>query len=75
MSQDLTIRDRVSRSAIVAVVGAMAGLILMLSIDFWKRPYAADSFLLEAALLGAGVGAVMGFFFTDSDWLGVLRRR
>lgn len=59
----------------MAVVGAAAGFVFMLSIDFWKRPYTGDSFLLESALLGGCVGAILGFVLTDSQWLELLRKR
>jgi len=58
----------------VAVLGAAAGLLLMLSID-WKRPFAEHSYLLDATLLGGGIGAVLGFILTDSRWIQLLRRR
>jgi hypothetical protein len=70
----MTIRDRIFRSAVVAVVGALAGLVLTFSLDL-RRPFAADGFLLEAALIGGGVGAILGFIFSDSDWLNLIRKR
>jgi len=57
----------------MALVGAPAGFVLMLRFDIWKRPYADESYLLEAALIGACVGAVLGFVLTDSQWLRWLR--
>lgn len=71
----MTIRDRLFRAAIVAAVGAGAGFVLMLSIDTWQRASAEKSYLLEATLMGAAVGAVMGFLLADADWLHLLRRR
>lgn len=74
MSKDLTIRDRVFRSLVMALVGAAAGWILMLRLDM-KRPSASESFLLEGALIGAAVGAILGFFLSDYHWWGLIRRR
>jgi hypothetical protein len=75
MSKNLSIGDRVLRSAVVGALGAVAGFVLMLSIDFWKRSYASDTFLLPATLIGGGLGAVLGFFLSDSDWLDLFRKR
>jgi hypothetical protein len=66
MSKDLTIRHRLFRSIVVALTGAAAGYVLMLSLDL-RRPYGADSFLLEAALIGGAIGAVLGFVLSDYD--------
>jgi hypothetical protein len=71
----LTIRDRLFRSAVVALFGAGAGFVLMLQCDVWKRAFAERSYLLEATLLGATIGAVLGFVVTDSQWIDWLRRR
>jgi len=74
MNGKLTLGSRLFRSAVVAILGGGAGLILMLSIDFWKRPYATDSLLLPATLVGAAVGATLGFFLSDADWLEFSRK-
>jgi hypothetical protein len=47
----------------------------MLQCDFWKRAFAERSYLPEATLLGAAIGAVLGFVATDSHWIDWLRRR
>jgi ABC-type proline/glycine betaine transport system permease subunit len=74
MNGKLSIGNRLLRSAVFAILGSGAGLVLMLSIDFWKRPYAANSLLLPAAVIGAAVGATLGFFLTDADWLDLFRK-
>lgn len=58
----------------MAPVGAAAGWILMLGFDM-KRPSASESFLLEAALSGATVGAILGFVLSDHHWRGLIRKR
>jgi hypothetical protein len=60
---------------VVALFGAGAGVVLMLQCDFWKRAFAERSYLPEATLLGAAIGAVLGFVATDSHWIDWLRRR
>lgn len=59
----------------VAVFGAGAGFVLMLQCDFFKRDFAEQSYLLEATLVGAAIGAILGFVLTDSQWIDWLRRR
>jgi len=74
MSDRMSIGVRLFRSAIVGVLGAGVALVLMLSIDFFKRPYAANSFLLPAALIGGAVGAALGFFRSDAELLDLFRK-
>lgn len=59
----------------MALFGAGAGFVLMLQCDFWKRAFAERSYLPEATLLGAAIGAGLGFVATDSHWIDWLRRR
>jgi len=75
MSERMSIGVRLFRSAVVAILGAGAGLILMLSIDFWKRPFASDSLLIPAGLIGGAFGAALGFFLTDTQLLDLFRKR
>jgi hypothetical protein len=75
MGDDLSVAVRLFRAAVVAILGAGAAFVSMLYIDIWKRPGAADSLLLPAALLGGVVGGILGFLLTDSDWLAMLRKR
>ena len=74
MSNDLPIGDRLLRGLVMALVGAVAGWILVLRVDM-KRPSAAESLLLEGAIIGAAVGAVLGFFLSDHQWWGIIRKR
>jgi tryptophan-rich sensory protein len=74
MHGNVSVGVRIFRTAVVAILGAGAALVLMLSIDFWKRPYAADSLLVPAALIGGAIGGVLGFLLTDSDWLAMIRK-
>ena len=55
-----TFRDRLFRGAVLAVVGAVLGLIVILSIDI--RRYCGPSYILPVALCGAFIGGVAGFF-------------
>lgn len=58
---DLNLKDRLVRAIIGAVIGAGAGLLVMLQLDIWKRPFAKSSYLLLASIVGAVVGGILGF--------------
>jgi ABC-type proline/glycine betaine transport system permease subunit len=74
MRGNLSIGDRAFRAAVVAILGAGAAFVLMLSVDFWRRPYEASSLLLPAALIGGVVGGILGFVLTDADWVDLFRK-
>jgi hypothetical protein len=75
MSERMSMRVRLFRSAVLGILGAGAALVLMLSVDFFKRPYATNSLLMPAALIGGVIGAALGFFRTDPELLNLFRKR
>ena len=58
---EMSPKDRLIRGAIGAVLGAGAGLLVILSFDTWKRPFAQSSYILPAVLLGAVLGSFLAF--------------
>ena len=60
----LTLRERLFRAAVSALIGAAAGFVLMLRTDLLRRVY-GESYLLPAALVGAALGGILGFRRTE----------
>ncbi len=58
---DLSLRDRLVRGAIGAVMGGGAGFLLMLRLDLFGRQWERSTLLLPATVIGATIGGFLAF--------------